>query len=208
LSHSRQQNDRRPRRFGRGDEAGHVHAGAGDEVRLFGPHQAQVQEGAAVVLVLEDDARPAQTDPVQHPRQSPQQLAADPFAEEEVAQPGDRVDDSRDPGEARGERSVQHRLDREVVDQVRAFAAVEPPQAQDGDQFGQRVHAFAVQWEGQPAEAFGLQAGGVFAGRGEQGHVGAVGAQGFCQRQAEVVKVPVGVGEKENFHSRPAIISR
>jgi len=164
--------------------------------------QAGVLKRGLVIGILHDEAavRAAESQPQQSPHRRPQQAGFDAVAGEDMAKASDGVDAGGNAGQASGQPAVDHAFDGEVVGEVGAFLGVDSADALEQGEFADWVEAAPLHRDGQGAEAGSLELGDVGAGRGQHHHFVALVAQVAGQRQAEVVEVPFGVGEEENFH--------
>ncbi len=180
-----------------GPKAGDVHAGAADQVRAGAAQQAGVGEGAPVFIVLEDDVGAAQQHAIEADNGPPERSHAPRPAHEHVSTAGDGIDDLAHARAARRERAVEHALDGEMVAMGRSDAPVKRDQARHRAEFAERIDAVSGEVEGVPLEAVRDHELGVRSRRGDQVHLVAGVAHRARQRQAEVVQVPVGVGEEQ-----------
>ena len=186
-----------------GGEARAIHARTGDQVDAVGPDQAGLPKHRLVVRVLQDQARApaAQGQPQHGAHHRPQAARLAVVAGKNVAQAGHRIDACRHARQLGGQRSVYRALDRETVHQRGAFAPEQPHQARQQLEFTHRIEAATIHSRQRlPAQAEAAQALAIFTGRRDQQHLIAAGLRRQRQRAAEVVEVPVGVGEKDDLH--------
>src|SRR5207302_1974657 len=88
-------------------------------------------------------------------------------------------------------------LDREVVAMRRPDAPIECDEARDGEGFAKRVDSLPNKVELMPLEAFGDKARRVGSRWRHEMNAVAGGANRARERQPEVVKIPVGIGEEQ-----------
>ena len=175
---------------------------AANQADVGGIDQSGAVDGGAIVGVLQDQAavRAAEGQAQQGADRGPQQAGLEAVAGEDVAEAGDGVDAGGDAGQAGGQSAVDYAFDGEVVGEIGAFLGVELTDVLEQGEFAQGVQAAPLHRDGEGAEAGGLESGDVGAGRGEHDDVMAVVVQVASQRQAEVVEIPFGIGEEEDFH--------
>ena len=182
-------------------EAHAIHPRTGDQADLPRRHQPRLFEHRHVIGVLQDQPRIAAIERGAHqqPHQRPQRARLRIGAGEHVTHPGHRVDPRRHPGRPRGQRAVHRALDGEAVDQLRALAPEQPPQVHQHRRLAQRIEAAPVHRHRFPAQAQRAQPGPVLARRRQQQQLMPGFAQRQRQRAAEVVQIPVGIGEQDDL---------
>jgi len=131
----------------------------------------------------------------------PQQPGDDPASGEDVSSPGDRIDQSRNPTPTPFQRTIQHGLDREVVDKSWGDFPVDVSQAIQGTYLANRVETPTVHADFVPGETCLTQACDKGPGRGGQMDIYSVPAQVLGQGEPMVEEVPVGVGDEEDLRS-------
>lgn len=179
-----------------------IDAGTANQADVGGIDQAGVLKRGLIIGILHDEAavRAAESQPQQGANGWPQQACSEAIAGEDMAKAGDGVDASGDAGQASGQPAVDHAFDGEVVNKVGAFLGVKAADVVEQSQFTQWVQAAPLHRDRQGAKTGGLEFGDVGARWGQHYDVMAVVAQVASQRQAEVVEIPFGVGEEEDFH--------
>lgn len=179
-----------------------IDAGTANQADVGGIDQAGVLKRGLIIGILHDQAAvgTVQGEPQQGAHRGPQQAGFDTGAGEDMAEASDGVDAGGNTGQPGRERAVHDAFDGEVVGQVRPFLSVEAANLVEQGEFAQRVEAAPLHRDGEGAEAGGLEAGDVGAGRGEHHHLVTVVAQVAGERKAEVVEIPFRIGEEEDFH--------
>ena len=179
-----------------------IDAGTANQADVAGIDQAGVLKRGLVVGILHDQAavRAAESQPQQGANGWPQQAGFEAIAGEDMAKASDGVDASGDAGQAGSQCAVNHAFDGEVVNQVRPFLGVDPADVVEQGQFTQRIQAAPLHRDGQGAKTSGLEFGDIGTGRREHHDFMTLVTEIAGQRQAEVVEIPFGVGEEEDFH--------
>src|SRR3954469_11298393 len=95
-----------------------------------------------------------------------------------------------------------------MMNYVRFFSGIDGGYPADERELARRVETAPIHFEADPAEAFGAQQRPVAAGRRQHHDFQPLRAQVFRQRQAEVVEIPVGVGEEDDFHDSARLVPK
>jgi len=118
-----------------------------------------------------------------------------------MPQAGDGVDPGRNAAQTGSQRAIDHAFDGEVVNEVGVFTGVQAGYLAEQAEFPRWVEAAPVHRDSEGAETGGLQASDVGAGRGQHDDFVALLAQIMRQWEAEVIDIPIGVGEEKNLFS-------
>jgi len=79
--------------------------------------------------------------------------------------------------------------------------------AKDDPDFRPRVDAAPVHLQGDPPKTLRLETWAILARRRHQDHLRAQFTDGFGQRKSEIVKIPVGIREQQDFHDWRALLN-